>query len=75
MDQVTNCISNEELQSLSQSWKVAYVNIMILKATSVGDQELDLDCVRGRVVTSEEVTIPTLQTVVVKGLNHDHRTS
>ena len=25
IDQVTNCISNEELQSLSQSWKVAYV--------------------------------------------------
>ena len=68
IDQVTNCISNEELQSLSQSWKVAYVSTIILKATSVGDQEFDLDCVRGRVVTSEEVTIPTSQTVVVKGL-------
>ena len=54
IDQVTNCISNEELQSLSQSCKVAYVSTMILKATSVGDWEFDLDHVRGRVVTSED---------------------
>ena len=68
IDQVTSCISEEELQSLSQSWKVAYVSTIFLKATSVGDMKFDLDNVRGRVVTSEEVTIPTLQTVVVKGL-------
>ena len=68
IDQVTNCISNEELQSLSQSWKVAYVSTIISKATSVGDWEFDLDHVRGKVVTSEEVTIPALHTVVVKGL-------
>ena len=68
IDQVTNCISNEELQSLSQSWKVAYVSTIISKAMSVGDLEFDLDCVRGRVVTSEGVTIPTSQTIVVKGL-------
>ena len=60
---------------MSQSWKVAYVSTIILKATSVGDLEFDLDNVRGRVVTSEEVTIPTSQTVVVKRTNHDHRTS
>ena len=34
----------------------------------MGDWEFDLDCVRHRVVTSEEVTIPTSQTIVVKGL-------
>ena len=34
----------------------------------MGDLEFDLDHVRGRVVTSEEVTIPGLQTTVVKGL-------
>ena len=34
----------------------------------MGDWEFDLDHVRGRVVTSEEVKIPTSQTVVVKGL-------
>ena len=34
----------------------------------MGDWEFDLDCVRGRVVTSQEMTIPALHTVVVKGL-------
>ena len=65
---MTSCISEEELQSLSQSWKVAYVSTIILKATSVSDLEFNLDNVRGRVITSEEVTIPTSQTIVVKGL-------
>ena len=68
IDQVTNCISDEELQSLSQSWKVAYVRTIISRATSVGDLGFDLDHVRGKVVTSEEVTIPASQTIVVKGL-------
>ena len=68
IDQVTSCISEEGLQSLTQSWKVAYVIIIISKATSVGDLEFVLDNVRGRVITSEEVTIPTSQTVVVNGL-------
>ena len=68
IDQVTSCISEEELQSLSQSWKTAYVNTIILKATSVSDSDFDLDNVRGRVVISEEVTIPASQTTVVKGL-------
>ena len=31
IDQVINCISDEELQSLSQSWKVAYVSTVILR--------------------------------------------
>ena len=40
IDQVTSCISEEELQSLSQSWKMAYVSTIILKATSVSDPRL-----------------------------------
>ena len=68
IDQVTSCISEVELQSLSQSWKVAYVSAIISKATSVSDLEFDLDNVRDRVVTSEEVTIPASHTIVVKGL-------
>ena len=47
---------------------MAYVGTIILKATSVSILEFDLDHVRGRVVTSEEVTIPASQTTVVKGL-------
>ena len=53
---------------MSQSWKVAYVSTIISKAISVSDLEFDLDHVRGRVVTSEEVKIPASQTIVVKGL-------
>ena len=47
---------------------MAYVSTIILKATSVSDPKFDLDHVRSRVVTIEEVTIPALQTTVVKGL-------
>ena len=68
IDQVTSHISEKELQSLSQSWKVAYVSVIILKTIPVSDLEFDLDNVRGRVVTYEEVTIPASQRVVVRGL-------
>ena len=68
IDQVTSCISEEDLQSLSQSWKTAYVSTIILKATSMSDPDFDLENVRGSIVISEEVTIPVLQITVVKGL-------
>ena len=61
IDQVTNCISEEELQSLSQSWKTAYVSTIISNAVSISDPDFNLDQVQGNVVTSEEVTIPALQ--------------
>ena len=66
--QETSCISEDELQSLSQSWKLAYVNMIILKSAPVSDLEFDLDQVKGKVVTSEKGKIPALQTVVVKVL-------
>ena len=53
IDQVTNCISEEELQSLSQFWKIAYVSTIICKSMPVGDLECDLDHVKSKVVTSE----------------------
>ena len=65
IDQVTSCISEKELQSLSQSWKTAYVSTIISKAISV-DPDFNLDQVKGSVVISEEVTIPALQITVVK---------
>ena len=68
IDQVTNCISEEELQSLSQSWKTAYVSTIISKAVSISDPDFNLDQVHRNVVTSEEVIIPALQITVVKGL-------
>ena len=68
IDGVTSCISEEELQSLSQSWKTAYVSTIISKAASISDPDFNLDQVQGNVVISEEVTIPASQTTVVKGL-------
>ena len=68
IDQVTNCITEEELQSLSQCWKLAYVSTIISKSSQVGDQEFDLDQVKGKVVTTKKVKIPTFQTVIAKGL-------
>ena len=53
IDQVTNCISEDELQSLSQSWKLAYVSTIIPKSALVNDPEFDLDQVKGKVVTCE----------------------
>ena len=47
---------------------MAYVSTIISKAAPVSDLEFNLDNVSGRVVTCEEVTIPTSQTVVMKGL-------
>ena len=68
INQVRNCISEDELKSLSQSWKLAYISMIISKSALVRDPEFDLDQVKGKVVTSEKVKIPALQTVVVKGL-------
>ena len=47
---------------------MAYASTIISKATSVSDPEFNLDPVRGRVVISEEVTIPASQTTDVQGL-------
>ena len=43
IDQVTNCISEDELQSLSQSWKLAYGSTIISKSALASDPEFDLD--------------------------------
>ena len=68
IDQVTNCITEKELQSLSQSWKLAYVSTIISKSSQVGDQEFDLDQVKGKVVTTKKVKTPAFQTVIAKEL-------
>ena len=68
IDQVTNCISEDELQSLSQSWKLAYLSTIISKSAPVSYPEFDLDQVKGKVVTSKKVKIPALQTMIVKWL-------
>ena len=68
IDQVTNCITEDELQSLSQSWKLAYVSTVTSKSSQVSDQEFDLDQVKGKVVTTKKVKTPNFQKVIAKGL-------
>ena len=41
IDQVTSCISEDELQSLSQSLKLAYVSTIISKSALISDLEFD----------------------------------
>ena len=68
IDQVTNCITEDELQSLSQLWKLAYVSTTILKSALVSDPDFDLDRVKGKVVTTKKVKIPAFQTIIAKWL-------
>ena len=67
IDQVTNCITKEELKSLSQSWKLTYESTIISKSSQVSDQEFDLDQVKGKVVITKKVIVPAFQ-VVARGL-------
>ena len=68
IDQVISHISEKELQSLSQSWKTAYVSTIISKAICIKWSWFNLDQIKGSVVISEEVTIPTSWITVVKGM-------
>ena len=68
IDQVTNCITEEELLTLFQSWKLAYISTIISKSSQVSDQEFDLEQVKGKVVTTKEVKIPAFQTMITEGL-------
>ena len=68
IDQVTNCITEEELQTLSQSWKLAYVSTIISKSSQVSDQEFDLEQVKSKVVITKEVKIPSFRPVITEGL-------
>ena len=44
------------------------MSTIISKSALISDLEFDLDQVKGKVVTSKKVKIPTFQTVVIKGL-------
>ena len=65
---MTNCITEEELQSLSQSWKLAYVSTIISKSSQASDMEFDLGQVKGKVVITKKVIVPAFQTVIARGL-------
>ena len=60
----------DELRSLSQSWKLAYMGTVLSKSSQAGelDKEFDLNQVKGNVIVTKKVTIPIFQTIVVKDL-------
>ena len=58
----------EELKSLSQSWKLVYVSTILSKSSQASDKEFDLDQVKGKVIITKKVIIPAFQTIIVKGL-------
>ena len=61
INQVVNSIMDEELRSLLQSWKLAYVGTVLSKSSQIGDREFDLSQVKGNVVITKKVTIPAFQ--------------
>ena len=52
---------------MSQFWKLAYAGTVLSKLSQVGHKEFDLGQVKGNIVITKQVTIPTFQTIVVKG--------
>ena len=61
INQVVNDITDEELRSLSQSWKLAYVGTVLSQSSQVGKNER-------KCCNTNRVTISGFQTVIVKGL-------
>ena len=53
IDQVVKDITDEELRSLSQSWKLAYVGTVLSKSAQVGNNKFDLGHVKGNVVITK----------------------
>ena len=54
VNQVAKNIANEELRSLSQSWKLAYVGTVLSKSSQVGKEEIDLGQVKGNVIITKK---------------------
>ena len=71
INQVVKNVMDEELRSLSQSWKLASMwGLSYAHCHRLGNwnREFDLNQVKGNVIKTKIVTIPDFQTIVVKGL-------
>ena len=51
IDQMSKDITDEELRSLSQSWKLTHVGTVLSKLSHVKSNEFDLGQVKGNLVT------------------------
>ena len=65
--QKVTSLMEEEIKSLSQSWKLAYISTILYKSSQVSDKEFDLDQVKGKVVVTKKLIIPAFQMIIVKG--------
>ena len=54
IDQIVKSLTEEELKSLSQSWKLAYISIVLSKSSQVSNKEFDLDQVKGKVIITKK---------------------
>ena len=68
IDQVVKNRMDGELRPFLPSWNLACVGTVLSKSSQVGDKEIDLGQVKGSVVRTKKVIIPTFQRIVVKGL-------
>ena len=68
IDQIVKSLMEEELKSLSQSWKLPCISTILSKSSWVSDKEFDLDQVKGKVIVTKKVIIPAFQMIIVKGL-------
>ena len=68
IDQIVRSLTDKELKSLSQSWKLAYVSTILSKSLQVSDKEIDLDQGKGKVIITKKVIVPAFQTLIVKGI-------
>ena len=58
IDQIVRSLMEEELKSMSQSWKLACISTILSKSSQVGDKECDLNQVKGKVVLTKKVVVP-----------------
>ena len=75
IDQIVRSLTEDELKSLSQSWKLAYVSTVLSKSSQVSDTEFVLDQVKGKVVVMKMVVVPAFQTLKSERAHKGYQTS
>ena len=68
IDQIVKSLTEEELKSLSKSWKLEYISTILSKLSQVSDKEFDVDQVTGKVIVTKKIIIPAFQMIIVRGL-------
>ena len=75
IDQIVKSLMEEELKSLSQSWKLAYGSTVLSKSSQASDKEFDLDQVKGKVIVTKEGNHPCFPDDNSERAHDSYRTS